>query len=72
MIEEIITNDEVISEENDPALAEEVKETITEEDEPKITDEEIEILSKSNQLSGEEEVIGSGSDIFVKKRGRAI
>ena len=71
-------DEEIIVDENDPNFTEEIDEFNDPEsveyieDNVKLSETDIEKLSLSNQLSDEEEIVGSGSDIiqFTKEEER--
>lgn len=64
--EEIVEDEEVISGESDPEFVTEVTPEDVIEDSTSANDQEIEKLKDDMQLSGEEDVVGSGESIMVK------
>jgi len=64
--EEIVSDDEKIEGESDPEWVQEVTPDTPESDEASANDQELEESRKALQLSGEEDVLGSGDSIMKK------
>lgn len=67
-MEEIIKDDEVIAEENDPERTTQIESDFTLiENEEGLSQTDLEKLKKEHQLSGDEEYVSVGDNLFVKR-----